>query len=53
MASTVYKPIHVITKNSKIYGNVTATIRGSYLLYADELAVNIFCISSVSCSSHK
>ena len=36
MATNVYKPVHVITKNSKIYHKVTATIRGSYLLHADE-----------------
>ena len=39
MTKTVYKPLHVITKNSKIYDNVTATIRASYLLHADEQAV--------------
>ena len=39
MATTVYKPVHVITKNSKIYDKVTATIRGSYLLHADEHTV--------------
>ena len=36
MATTIYKPVHVITKNSKIYDKVTATIRGLYLLHADE-----------------
>ena len=36
MATTVYKAVHVITKNSKIYGIVTATIRASDLLHADE-----------------
>ena len=36
MATTVYKPVHVITKNSKIYDKVTATIRSSYLLHAYE-----------------
>ena len=36
MATTVYKPVHVTTKNSKIYDKITATIRGSYLLHADE-----------------
>ena len=36
MATTVYKPVHVITKNSKIYDKVTATVRGLYLLHADE-----------------
>ena len=39
MATTVYKPVHLITKNSKIYEKVNATIRGSYLLYADEHTV--------------
>ena len=39
MANTVYKPVHVITKNSKIYDKVTATIRGSYHLHADEHTV--------------
>ena len=39
MATAVYKPVHVITKNSKIYDRVTATIRGSYLLHADEHTV--------------
>ena len=36
MTTTVYKPVHVKTKNSKIYDKVTANIRGSYLLHADE-----------------
>ena len=36
MANTVYKPVHVITKNSKIYDKATATIKDSYLLHADE-----------------
>ena len=36
MATTVYKLVHLTSKNSKIYGKVTATIRGSYLLHADE-----------------
>ena len=36
MATTVYKPVHVIAKNSKIYDKVTATIRSSYLLHAYE-----------------
>ena len=36
MATTVYKPVHVITKNSKTYDKVTATIRGTYLLHADK-----------------
>ena len=39
MATTVYKPEHVITKYSKISGKVTAIIRGSYLLHADEHTV--------------
>ena len=39
MATTVYKLVHVTTKNSKIYDKVTATIRGSYLLHADEQTV--------------
>ena len=39
MATTAYKPVHVITKNNKIYDKVTATIRGSYLLHADEHTV--------------
>ena len=29
-ATTVYKPVHVIIRNSKIYDKVTATIRCSY-----------------------
>ena len=37
MATTVCKPVHVITKNSKIYDKVT--IRSSYLLHADEHTV--------------
>ena len=36
MATTICKPVHVITKNSKIYDKVAATIRGSYLLHPDE-----------------
>ena len=36
MATTVYKPVDVITKRSKIYDKVTETIRVSYLLHADE-----------------
>ena len=36
MATSVHKLVHVITKNSKIYDKVNATIRGSYLLHADE-----------------
>ena len=39
MTTTAYKSVHVITKNSKIYDKVTATIRGSYLLHADEHTV--------------
>ena len=39
MATNAYKPVHVITKNSKLYDKVTATIRGSYLLHADEHTV--------------
>ena len=39
MATTVYKPVHVITKNSKMYDKITATIKGSYLLHADEHTV--------------
>ena len=35
MATTVYKPVHAITKNSKIYDKATATIRGSYFLHFD------------------
>ena len=36
MATTVYKPVDVTTKSSKIYDKVTETIRVSYLLHADE-----------------
>ena len=39
MATTVYKPVHVTTQNSKIYDKVTATIRVSHLLHADEHTV--------------
>ena len=39
MATTVYKPLYVITKNSKMYDKITATIKGSYLLHADEHTV--------------
>ena len=39
MATTVFKPVHLITKNSKIYYKVTATMRSSYLLHADEHTV--------------
>ena len=35
MAITVYKPVHVMTKNSRIYDKVNATIKASYLLHAD------------------
>ena len=35
MAVTVYKPVHETTKTVK-FGKVTATIRGSYLMHADE-----------------
>ena len=35
MATTVYKSVHVITRNSKIYDKVAATIRGSYLVHTD------------------
>ena len=33
--STVYKPVHETTETTN-YGKVTGTIRGSYLMYADE-----------------
>ena len=36
MATTVHKLVHVVTKNSKLYDEVTATIIGSYFLHADE-----------------
>ena len=39
MATTAYKSVHVITKNSKVYDKVTATIRSSYLLHTDEYSV--------------
>ena len=39
MATTVYKPVHVTTKNTKIYDKVATTIRGSYLLHADKRSV--------------
>ena len=39
MATTVYRPVHAITKNIKIYDKVTATIRGSYILHANEHTV--------------
>ena len=35
MAVTVYKPAHETTKTAN-YGKVTASIRGSYLMHADE-----------------
>ena len=34
MAFTVYKPVHETTEKNN--GKVTGTVRGSYLLYADE-----------------
>ena len=36
---TVYKPVHVAPKNSKIYDKVTTTIWVSYLLHTDEHTV--------------
>ena len=36
MATTVYNPVHVTTKNNEIFDKVTATVGGSYLLHADE-----------------
>ena len=39
MATIVHKPVHVITISSKICDKVTATIKGSYLLHADEHTV--------------
>ena len=39
MATTVRKPVHVTTKNIKIYDKVTATRRSSYLLHADERTI--------------
>ena len=35
MATTVYNPVRVTTKNSKIYHKVTATVRALHLLHAD------------------
>ena len=35
MATTVYKPVHE-TAETATYGKVTGTIRGSYLMHADE-----------------
>ena len=35
MPTTVYKPVHETTKTAK-YDEVTATIRGSYLMHTDE-----------------
>ena len=35
MATTVYKPVHETTERTN-NGKVTGTIRGSYLMYADE-----------------
>ena len=35
MATTVYKPVHETTETTN-NGKVTGTIRGSYLMYADE-----------------
>ena len=35
----LYKPAHLITKTSKTYDKVTATIRVSYPLHADEYTV--------------
>ena len=35
MATTVYNPVHETTETEN-YGIVTATIRGSYLIHADE-----------------
>ena len=39
MATTVYKPVHVTTKNSKIYDKVSPGIRDSYILHAGEHTV--------------
>ena len=39
MATTVYKPVHVQTRHSKINDKITATIRSSYLWRADESTV--------------
>ena len=35
MVTTVYKPVHETTETTN-NGKVTGTIRGSYLMYADE-----------------
>ena len=35
MATTVYKPVHETTERTN-NGKVTGTIRGSYLMYADQ-----------------
>ena len=35
MATTVYKPVNETTETAN-YGKVTGTIRGSYLMHADE-----------------
>lgn len=39
MATTVYNPVRVTKKSSKIYHKVTATIRALHLLHADEHTV--------------
>lgn len=39
MATTVYNPVRVTKKPSKIYHKVTATIKGLYLLHAVEHTV--------------
>ena len=36
MVTTVYKSVHLTTKNSMIYNKVIVTIRGAYILQADE-----------------
>ena len=43
MATTVYKPVHAAKKNSKIYDDVTATIKGvtAYLQWV-EYQKNLF-----------
>ena len=35
MATTVYKPVHETTETAN-YGKATGTIKGSYLMHADE-----------------
>ena len=35
MATTIYKPLHETTETTN-NGKVTGTIRGSYLMYADQ-----------------